>query len=122
MRYYLLTHGKQISGKTAVLSDFFSSGSQTIYAFLEYWQKPRCSAVSMRRINGLTSAVLITDENCGLDRAYQPQLDFFQTPDDLPFDGRDGNVKILQRTRMHHLLHIRLDFIYGKTECVRTFL
>jgi len=107
VRYYRVTHGKQISEKIAVASDLFSSGSQTIYVFLEILAE---------------TAVFITDENCGLDQAYQPQLDFSQTPDDLPFEGRDGNVKILQCTRMHHLLHIRLDFIYGKTECVRTFL
>jgi hypothetical protein len=31
----------------------------------------------------------------GLDRAYQPHPDFSKTAGDLPFEGRDGNVKVL---------------------------
>jgi hypothetical protein len=65
-------------------------------------QKPRYSAVFTRHINVLTSAVFVTDEHRGFDQAYQPHLNFSQTSDDLPFEGRDGNVKILQCTAMHH--------------------
>jgi hypothetical protein len=47
-------------GKTAA---FLNSGSQTIYAYLEYRQKPRYSAVFTTLINDLTTAVYITGES-----------------------------------------------------------
>ncbi len=66
-------------------------------------EKPRYSAVFTRQINGLTTAVFITGENRGLDRKYQPHMAFSQSLGDMPFERRDGNVKVFQRTPMHHL-------------------
>jgi hypothetical protein len=67
---------------------FPNSGSQTIYPYLEYRQKPRFlkprySAVFRRCIKGLTSAVFITGENRVLDRVYQPHMYFGKSPGDL---------------------------------------
>jgi hypothetical protein len=45
----------------------------------------------------------MTAENRALDRAYRPHLDCSQSPGDLPFEGRDGNFKVLSRTGTHHL-------------------
>ncbi len=45
----------------------------------------------------------MTTENRGLDRAYRPHMQFSPSPGDLPFEGCDGNFKVLQRIGIHHL-------------------
>ncbi len=63
----------------------------------------------MRRINGLTPAVFMIGENRGLDLAYRPHMQFSPSPGDLPFEGCDGNFKVLQRNGIYHLYQKFLD-------------
>jgi hypothetical protein len=142
------TQGKHFWKKHGFDRFFFIAEVRPFMRFLNTGEKPRYLAVFTWCINGLTTAVFITGENCGLDQVHQPHLDFSQSPGGLPFDGAwwerrstsmyshasfassevfSGKIsdKIWckqQRSVYLSSMYIRLDFIHRKTKCVRAFL